>query len=278
VLERLAHEVGVCVIVAEHATAEWSVPVDDRLEIRDRELHPAGPAAPVPQIRGTGDMGAHIGGDIARVDGLTVTMGDTTIVDDAALTLRAGELVALQGPNGAGKSTLLDAMARPRTAGAVLVSGQDVHALRRRARRRAVALVPEAFDDLLFSTTVVQECRRADRRAGTTGTARRFAAFLGRTEDELLGRHPRDLSAGERLCLVLAIQLAAEPHVLLVDEPTRGLDAAARTLVGDALGAATASGAAVMVATHDRDFARRYATRTLTMGAGRIGSPAGVTS
>jgi energy-coupling factor transport system ATP-binding protein len=172
-------------------------------------------------------------------------------------------------------------MARPRTAGAVLVSGQDVHALRRRARRarrRAVALVPEAFDDLLFSTTVAQECCRADRRAGTTGTARRFAAFLGRTEEELLGRHPRDLSAGERLCLVLAIQLAAEPRVLLVDEPTRGLDAAARALVGDALGAATASGAAVMVATHDRDFARRYATRTLTMGAGRIGSPAGVTS
>jgi energy-coupling factor transport system ATP-binding protein len=274
VLERLAHEAGVCVIVAEHATVEWGDSADVRLELRDGGLHRAEPAAPVPQIRQTGDVGE----EVARVDGLTVTMGDSTIVDAAALTLRAGELVALQGPNGAGKSTLLDAMARPRTAGVVLVSGRDVHALHRRARRRTVALVPEAFDDLLFSTTVAQECRRADRRAGTTGTARRFAAFLGRSDDELLNRHPRDLSAGERLCLVLAIQLAAEPRVLLVDEPTRGLDAAARALVGDALGAATASGAAVMVATHDRDFARRYATRTLTMDAGRIGAPAGVTS
>jgi energy-coupling factor transport system ATP-binding protein len=273
VLERLAHEGGVCVIVAEHATAEWGDAVDVRLELRDGGLHPAAPATPVVPSHATG----HAGDEVARVDGLSVRLRDIAIVEDAALTLNAGELVALQGPNGAGKSTLLDAMARPRTAGTVRVAGRDVHALRRSARRRAVALVPEAFDDLLFSTTVAQECRRADRRAGTTGTARRFAVFLGRADDELLSRHPRDLSAGERLCLVLAIQLAAEPRVLLVDEPTRGLDAAARALVGDALGAAAASGAAVLVATHDREFAGRYAGRTIAMAAGRIDAHAEAT-
>lgn len=273
VLERLAHEAGVCVIVAEHAVAEWGDSVDARLELREGGLHPARPAPPEPPVRAT----AAVGEEVARVDGLDVRVGQVTLVEDASLTLRAGELVALQGPNGAGKSTLLHAMARPQSAGAVAVSGQDVHALHRRARRRAIALLPEAFDDLLFSTTVAEECRRADRRAGTTGTLRRFAAFLGRTEDGLLTRHPRDLSAGERLCLVLAIQLAANPRVLLVDEPTRGLDAAARAMVGDALGAAAASGAVVLVATHDPDFARRYATRTLTMRAGRIGAHAGVT-
>jgi len=273
VLERLAHEAGVCVIVAEHAVAEWGDSVDERLELREGGLHPARPAPPEPPVRAT----AAVGEEVARVDAVDVRVGQVTLVEDATLTLRAGELVALQGPNGAGKSTLLHAMARPQSAGTVAVSGQDVHALHRRARRTAIALLPEAFDDLLFSTTVAEECRRADRRAGTTGTLRRFAAFLGRTEDGLLTRHPRDLSAGERLCLVLAIQLAANPRVLLVDEPTRGLDAAARAMVGDALGAAAASGAAVLVATHDRDFARRYATRTLTMRAGRIGAHAGVT-
>jgi energy-coupling factor transport system ATP-binding protein len=85
-----------------------------------------------------------------------------------------------------------------------------------------------------------------------------------------MSRHPRDLSAGQRLCLVLAIQLAAHPSAILVDEPTRGLDAAARELVGDALVAAAASGAAVVFATHDDRFADRFATRTLSMTNGRI--------
>ena len=208
--------------------------------------------------------------------------GDQGAVDDASLELFAGELVALRGPNGAGKSTLLHAMARPPRARTVYAGDRDVHALRRGARRRAIALVPEAFDDLLFSITVEQECRRADRLGVDTGTGDRFARFLGHASladaDTLRTRHPRDLSAGERLCLVLAIQLAARPDVLLVDEPTRGLDAGARDLVGGALVAATASGAAVLVATHDRDFADRFATRTLSMKDGRVLQPAGVPS
>ena len=91
--------------------------------------------------------------------------------------------------------------------------------------------------------------------------------------DALRSRHPRDLSAGERLCLVMAIQLSARPAVLLVDEPTRGLDAASRRLVGDALVAAARSGVAVMLATHDARFADRLATRTLAMADGRIDDP-----
>jgi energy-coupling factor transport system ATP-binding protein len=154
------------------------------------------------------------------------------------------------------------------------VAGHDVHRLARRARRRAVALVPEAFDDLLFATTVAEECRLADRRASRPGTAELFARLLGADSGwdarALMTRHPRDLSAGERLCLALAIQLSVRPRVLLVDEPSRGLDAAARRLVGAVLQEAAASGAAVIFATHDRAFAARYATRTITMAAGRL--------
>ncbi len=172
-----------------------------------------------------------------------------------------------------GRALLLHALARPTDPGVVFVEGHDIRRLRRRDRRRAIALVPEAFDDLLFATTVAQECRRADRRSGGSGAAQLFAGLIeadpGRLA-ALLKSHPRDLSAGERLCLVLAIQLSAHPRVLLVDEPSRGLDAAARRLVGDALIAATASGAAVMMATHDEEFAARYATRTIAMAAGRI--------
>ena len=68
----------------------------------------------------------------------------------------------------------------------------------------------------------------------------------------------------------MAIQLSAGPRALLVDEPTRGLDEHARLLVGDALRSASAAGTAVLVATHDHDFAERHATRTVTMSAGRV--------
>ena len=268
VLDHLAHDDGVCVIVAEHATREWGPAVDVRLDLRAGAVHrgiqPAGrtPAPVAHPVHGQ---------LIAHVDHLTVTHGAVTAVDDVSLALRAGELVALGGPNGAGKSSLLHAMATAPYAGTVFAGGRDLHGLRRAARRRAIALVPEAFDDLLFAITVEKECRRAGPQA-----LKLFARFVA--NDTLRHRHPRDLSAGERLCLVLAIQLAAHPAVLLVDEPTRGLDAAARELVGQALVAATASGAAVMIATHDRDFADRFATRTVPMAAGRLETTAEVAS
>ena len=281
VLDRLAHEAGVCVVVAEHAVREWGDLPDARLELRDGTVHrierEAQDAVGIPRA----DL-APSDTVVAEIRHLSVSHGDRLAVDDANLTLTSGELVALRGPNGAGKSSLLLAIARPSQHGSVLVDGIDVRGLARRARRRAVALVPEAFDDLLFATTVAGECRRADRRAPAgaggpaTSTAQRFAHLLGvdLADDPraLLTRHPRDLSAGERLCLVLAIQLSAQPSVLLVDEPTRGLDAAAKALVGRVLVEAARTGTAVVIATHDRDFAARHSTRTITMAAGHLGA------
>lgn len=264
-LDRLAHEAGVCVVIAEHAVRDWGDVPDVRLEIDGGSVnHVDAFADLVESVSVPGPAGVRI----AEVCDLSVSHGDRLAVDNVSLDLFAGEIVALRGANGAGKSSLLLAMARPAKQGAVRVAGRDVHGMRRLARRRAIALVPEAFDDLLFTTTVAEECRRADRRAGKKGTAAIFAELLGR--DGMLYRHPRDLSAGERLCLVLAIQLSARPGVLLVDEPSRGLDATARVLVGRALLRAASSGAAVVIATHDADFAARYSSRTLAMEAGRL--------
>ncbi|CAN5215905.1 hypothetical protein BH09ACT5_BH09ACT5_06550 [soil metagenome] len=270
VLASLAHGAGVCVVVAEHSLPEWGTAPDARLEITGGALHPAPPpSAALPAV----DPSRREGGPhVADVRQITVAHGGRTVVDEVSLSVRAGELVALQGANGAGKSSLLHALARPDRPGSVLVDGEDLHGMRRRARRRAVALVPEAFDDLLFATSVAEECRRADRQA-VTGTEALFLGLLGPGAGALLERHPRDLSAGERLCLVLAIQLSVGPAVLLVDEPSRGLDAAARELVGGALLEAAASGAAVVFATHDREFSAHYATRALTMDAGRLVAP-----
>lgn len=107
---------------------------------------------------------------------------------------------------------------------------------------------------------------------GGSSTADRFAGFLGLDPRDAefaarLARHPRDLSAGERRCLALAIQLAARPLMLMVDEPTRGLDPAAREMVWAALASVAAAGAAVLVASHEPGFTAR-ADRTLAMHAG----------
>lgn len=275
VLDRLAHEARVCVVVAEHALADWAGTVDGRLELRDGVVvagaaPPTGPDADaLPAATDTPDD------PVLEVRGVSVSHGDRLAVDDASLALAAGEVVALLGSNAAGKSSLLHALARPTARGTVIVGGVDVATGRRRDRRRAVALVPEAFDDLLFATTVAAECTRADRVARSRDTSATFLRLLGRDDRdaaarELFDRHPRDLSAGERLCLVIAVQLAARPAVLLIDEPSRGLDASARALVGGALIRAAAEGAAVLFATHDRGFASRYAGRALRMAAGRL--------
>jgi len=298
-LDRLAHESGVCVVVAEHAIREWDGAADRRLEIADGRVvdrrvgDGAVPDAGRP-ARAASRLAERVpvavaGDPVARVRHLAVSHSGRLVVDDANLSFFGGEVMALRGANGAGKSSLLHAIATPKRRGTVLVGDVDVHTLGRRARRRSVALVPEAFDDLLFTTSVAEECRRADRRASggdrssgrtTTGTAATFLRLLGSDgsdrDDEatdarrLLDRHPRDLSAGERLCLVIAIQLSARPRVLLIDEPTRGLDDRARALVADALRSAAAAGAAVLFATHDAAFAERVADRTLTMSAGRL--------
>ncbi|TFB69549.1 ABC transporter ATP-binding protein [Cryobacterium glaciale] len=314
VLGQLAHEAGVCVVIAEHNTREFAGVADAWLQIRCSRLHELSPD----EISTTVAPGSNADSDgprpadspawatalasVGNVPGLAAGEADATrttgnrpaeplasirrlsvrhqadvVVNDVSFEVQAGELIALRGNNGAGKSSLLRAIALPTAADTVIVTGHDVLSLKRRTRRQAVALVPENFDDLLFAITVAEECRRADRGLAGADTAQTFAHLLGfdtKTDaGRLLERHPRDLSAGERLCLVMAIQLAARPALLLVDEPTRGLDRAARTLVSAALLTAASHSAAVIFATHDDDFARGLAKRTLRMQAGRLSSP-----
>ena len=129
------------------------------------------------------------------------------------------------GRNGSGKSTLLSQMAgvRPPTSGHVAVGGSDPVALSPRALVARVGLVPQDAGLLLYSDSVAAECASADHDTGLTpGTT---AAMLDRVLPGLpADRHPRDLSEGQRLALALAVVLAPAPPLLLLDEPTRGLD------------------------------------------------------
>jgi energy-coupling factor transport system ATP-binding protein len=187
------------------------------------------------------------------------------------LQLRAGEVVALMGRNGAGKSTLLSALVglRRPDSGSVLVAGADPVTLPARDLVRRVGMVPQEPGDLLYATTVTEECAQADRDAGVPpGTA--LTVFDGLVSGADALRHPRDLSEGQRLALALAVVLAGRPPVVLLDEPTRGLDYPGKEALVRVLRDLAGAGHAVVLATHDVELAATVTDRTVVLADGEV--------
>ncbi|WP_405799737.1 ABC transporter ATP-binding protein [Streptomyces sp. NBC_01506] len=209
--------------------------------------------------------------EIASVTRLSVRRGRIEALRGVDLTVTPGETVALMGRNGAGKSTLLATlvgMVEP-SSGSVGVGGRTPHRTHPRELIREVGLVPQEPRDLLYADTVGAECAAADADAGAApGSCRALV-------DELLphvpdATHPRDLSEGQRLALALAIVLTGRPPLLLLDEPTRGLDYAAKARLVDVLRALAAEGHAIVLATHDVELAAELARRVVILADGEI--------
>ncbi|MEO7430170.1 MAG: ATP-binding cassette domain-containing protein, partial [Acidimicrobiales bacterium] len=203
--------------------------------------------------------------------GVVVRYGDVIAVREVDLVAQSGEVVALMGRNGSGKSSLLWALqgSGPRHAGSVGVGGVDPAAASRAQVRRLVGLVPQTPSDLLYLATVDEECAQADRdSAVAAGTCR---STLDRIVPGIPGdHHPRDLSEGQRLGLVLAVQLTASPRLVLLDEPTRGLDYLAKERLASVLAGLGAAGSAVVVSTHDVEFAASVAHRVVVLAEGEV--------
>ncbi|MGW2613962.1 ATP-binding cassette domain-containing protein [Streptomyces sp. NPDC001500] len=202
---------------------------------------------------------------------LAVRRGGVQALRDVDLTVGPGETVALMGRNGAGKSTLLNAFVGLVTpsAGTVRVGGAIPHRTSPRDLVRRVGLVPQEPRDLLYADTVAAECAAADRDAqAAPGTCRALVSELlpGIADDT----HPRDLSEGQRLTLALAVVLAARPPLLLLDEPTRGLDYAAKARLVAVLRGLAASGHAIVLATHDVELAAELAHRVVLLAEGEV--------
>jgi energy-coupling factor transport system ATP-binding protein len=203
---------------------------------------------------------------------VVVRYGPVVAVAGVDLALRAGQVTALMGRNGSGKSSLLWALqgSGPRQAGSVDVGGADPRSRSSAQARRLVGLVPQTPADLLYLDTVAEECAQADREAeGSSGDGAR--ALLDRLAPGIDdATHPRDLSEGQRLALVLAIQLAAAPPVILLDEPTRGLDYRAKRTLIDIIDTLASAGRAVVVSTHDVEFVAAAADRVVVLAEGDI--------
>ncbi|MEU6236628.1 ATP-binding cassette domain-containing protein [Kitasatospora sp. NPDC047058] len=243
-------------------------------------LHPSGPAlttptapagsttAPAGSTTTAADSAAAL---IATAERLAVRRGPVPALRGLDLTLHPGEITALMGRNGAGKSTLLGTLVglHAPAAGSVRVGGLTPHRTRPAELIRRVGLVPQDPRDLLYGESVDAECAAADGDAGTApGTCRALVErLLPGIADSA---HPRDLSEGQRLTLALAVVLAARPPLLLLDEPTRGLDYAAKARLVEILRTLAAEGHAVLLATHDVELAAELAHRTVILAEGEI--------
>jgi energy-coupling factor transporter ATP-binding protein EcfA2 len=214
---------------------------------------------------------APTGTPAVAVHGLTAGYPRVPVLRSVDLTVAPGEIVAVMGRNGAGKSTLLATLGGSRVAqsGTVRIGGQDPAALRGRALIGTVGLVPQEPSDLLYATTVERECADADAMAeAPPGRARTLLDSLAPGVDPQA--HPRDLSEGQRLALALAVVLASAPPVVLLDEPTRGLDYGAKRRLIEFLARHQASGATVLMATHDVELVAEVATRVVMIAEGEV--------
>jgi energy-coupling factor transport system ATP-binding protein len=218
-----------------------------------------GPTTP-PLRAGAGLATAAAPGDVLlEVQGAAVALGGRTVLGGVDLQVRAGEVVAVLGRNGAGKTTLL------RTLGGLQEPDRG-----RRLAHAGVGLVPQDPSGLLSAATVRDELELTLRlrRIDDGGRVDRWLHRLG--IDHLAERSPRSLSSGERQRVAVAAIAVAEPAVLLLDEPTRGIDAPSADALERALAELAAEGRGAVLATHDVELAARCATRALVLAEGDV--------
>jgi iron complex transport system ATP-binding protein len=214
-----------------------------------------------------------------RTERLTVAYRGRPAISDIDLSVEPGDRIALVGPNGAGKSTLLRAIAglvEP-TAGTVELAGQSIAHLDRLAIARRLAVVPQ-LPSLPFATTVeevvalgrlphehpIRGLRPADRAA--------VAAAIDRVGvGHLLGRDARELSLGERQLVLLAMSVAQDAPVLVLDEPTVHLDLRHQVEVMELLADLNQrDGTTIVAVLHDLGLAAHFFPRIAVLQQGRI--------
>jgi energy-coupling factor transport system ATP-binding protein len=204
------------------------------LSVRDARRRASSLSLPPPVVRTPPP--APPGVSVSR---LTVTHGRTVAVRELTLSVPAGRVTALMGRNGAGKSSLLWALhgSRPRTSGRVSVAGQDPASLTPARRRELIGLLPQTASDLLYLETVDEEC-----------------------------------AAGGPLTrsILDSLVLASRPPVVLLDEPTRGLDYGAKRALAASLRALADEGRTVLVSTHDVEFVALCADEVAVMAEGEV--------
>ena len=212
---------------------------------------------------------------------LQARRGARVVLRAVSVVVSPGEVCALMGVSGAGKSTVLRAIAalEPIVAGSITVGDAALHPgplppeSRLRALRRQVGLVfqtPSLFEHMtaLDNVTLAPMHALGWPRERAEDAARHLLSSLG--VESRADAYPRQLSGGEAQRVAIARALALDPKLLLMDEPTSALDPARRGALGETLRRLAADGRALLIATHDVDFARQFADRVVVLHDGDI--------
>lgn len=208
---------------------------------------------------------------VLLADGVEKRYGETVALDDVSLSVESGEVLVLVGPNGAGKTTLVRTLTGTTEpdAGDVRVLGEPLEAV----NREHLGVLPQDFSppDRLTARELLRYY------AGLYDDARdpeTVLASVGLTEAATT--RYRNLSGGQQRRVCLGAALVNDPDVLVLDEPTTGIDPAGRRTVREQIGSLAAGGATILVTTHDMDEAERLADRVALLADGRLratGSP-----
>ena len=295
ILQRLVHDLGITVIIAEHRLERVIGYVDSVIEIsangqtrigkpeeilKDSKIAPPivklARALKLPQIslsvrdlrknteaiRNNGkelEVTPEVyGRHLIETENLSVAYENNIALQPINLKIKAGEIIALMGRNGAGKSSLIKALLN------VASYKGNINNFAKR-----IGYIPQDANDLLYHQSVTAECEQTDRDNGLkSGTTASLLEELAPTVK--LNSHPRDLSEGQRLALVLAIVLAPKPDLLVLDEPTRGLDYESKSLLIRLLTESATNGAAVFIATHDVELVAELASRIIILAEGEL--------
>lgn len=220
-------------------------------------------------------------GAFIHVEGAQVSFGNVQALRGVNISLFAGEITVMMGPNGAGKSTLLRGMIGlvPLEKGVIRVDGKDIAGKSVADIAQQVGYLPQDPNALLFADTVMDELLVTLRNHHLDPSEMDLHPNL--LLDRLglankAGCYPRDLSAGERQRVALGAILVTHPGALLLDEPTRGLDYAAKQILLSLLRSWRDEGMAILLVTHDVELAAQAADRVILLERGLVsadGSP-----
>jgi energy-coupling factor transport system ATP-binding protein len=212
-----------------------------------------------------------VGAPVVELQRISARWENQSVLREIDLMVRPGELVALMGRNGSGKTTLLRLLAglhRP-SGGRFLLGARNGAAMHPAEIAQTVGYLPQNPSALFFAETLREELAfTIAHQQGATLDPDETLASLDLVH--AAERHPRDLSGGERERAALATVLVAAPRVLLLDEPTRGMDAERKRALAALLTRLRGDGVAIFLATHDVELVAAVATRVVLLGDGRV--------